>query len=72
MRTSSPSRNGGFRARSRNTPRSRGRCSTPDGVSFVIVSSLPQAATARPTFLLGRIDSRRQSTPAHVRIVRLD
>jgi hypothetical protein len=39
-------------------------------VSFVIVGS--QTSAARRTFLLGSIDSRTQSTPAKVRIVKLD
>lgn len=71
MRTSSPSRNGGFRARSRNTPRSRDRSSLRDTVSFVIVSSESQASAARRTFLLGSVDSRTPAAPARVRIVNL-
>jgi hypothetical protein len=71
MAISSPSRNGGFRARSRNTPRSRDRSSLRDTVSFVIVSSESQVSAARRTFLLGSIDSCTQSTPARVRIVNL-
>ncbi len=71
MHTSSPSRSGGFRARSRNTPRSREDSSLSDTVSFVIVSSESQVATARRTFLLGSVDSRTPSAPARVRIVNL-
>ena len=67
MPTTSPSRNGGLRARSRNTPRSRGRSGLRDTVSFVIVSSQP-TGTARHTVLLGSLRSGAAATP-RVRIV---
>jgi len=54
-----------FRARSRSLPVSRDH-----NVSFDIVGS--ETPAARRTFLLGSIESRTQSTPAKVQIVKLD